>query len=313
MNIAVIDMGTNTFHLLVASIKAGYLTQLYKERIPVKIGSGGISEGYINDAAIERGLDACRLFKVKIQEIGVEHVFATATSAVRSAKNGKEFTQLVEEQTGISVRIISGDEEAESIYYGVGKALAIGEDPALIMDVGGGSIEFIIGNSNKILWKKSFEMGAQRLLDLFHQTDPMTLDDIDRLKDYTNQQLTPLYEAAKEYRPKTLIGSSGTFDTLSEIYRLSAGIEAPKRSREFPLSTAGFRQIYDQLITMNRDQRLKIPGMIEMRVDMIVVASILVKCIVEQLKIENIRVSAYALKEGILYSTIDRLEEKYLV
>jgi len=308
MRIAVIDMGTNTFHLLIASVRNDVFTSIYRERISVRIGAEGISEGIINDDAIPRAINATKLFRLKIDEVGVTQVFATASSAIRSATNGQELVGLIKDETGIETKIISGEEEAESIYYGVSKAVDLGNGTSLIMDVGGGSIEFIIGNSSGIFWKKSFEMGAQRLLDLFHQNDPIHSGEIEKLNAHFDEILQPLFKASKEFRPQTLVGSSGTFDSLSDVFRLKNGISEAKLGTEFPLTVDGFLGIYDDLVTKSREQRLQIPGMIEMRVDMIVVASVLVKYIIERLHIKNIRVSAYALKEGVLLRTIDNLE-----
>ena len=301
-------MGTNTFHLLIASVREGSFASIYRERITVRIGANGISDGNINEDAATRAINALKLFRLKIDEVGVDRIFATASSAIRSASNGMILVQKIKEETNIETKIITGDEEAESIYYGVKKALDLGNEISLIMDVGGGSIEFILGNSQKIFWKKSFEMGGQRLLDQFHKNDPMKPEEIEKLNIYINKTLLPLFEAAQRFRPQTLIGSSGTFDSLSDIFRLRNNISEAKLGTEYPLTVDGFISIYDDLIHKSREQRLQIPGMIEMRVDMIVVASILVKYIIEKIGIQNIRVSAYALKEGVLFSTIDSLE-----
>ncbi|MDA0195343.1 MAG: exopolyphosphatase [Bacteroidetes bacterium] len=308
MTIAIIDMGTNTFHLLVSSVREGTFTSIYQERITVRIGANGISDGIINEEAATRAINALKLFRLKIDEIGVDQIFATASSAIRCAENGMELVQRIKDETGIKTRIITGDEEAESIYYGVKKALDLGDEISLIMDVGGGSIEFILGNSHEIFWKGSYEMGGQRLLDQFHKNDPMKSDEIQKLNNYINETLQPLFEASKHFNPQTLIGSSGTFDSLSDIFRLRNNISEVKLGTEFPLTVDGFISIYHDLLHKSREERLQIPGMIEMRVDMIVVASILVKYIIDKIGIQNIRVSAYALKEGILFSTIDSLE-----
>ncbi len=307
MRIAVIDMGTNTFHLLLAEVVDRNYTVLHRDRVAVRIGAGGITEGFINPEAIQRALTTLKQFKTKAQELEIDQIFATATSAVRSAINGQEIVNLILRETDIEIKIISGDEEAEAIYFGVSKALNLGLDSSLIMDVGGGSIEFIIGNQIEIFWKQSFEMGGQRLLDRFHQSDPMGDGDINSMNTFIEENLDPLFKICDKYNPGTLIGSSGTFDTLSEIYSQKEGITIDSDSTELPLSVEGFKGIFSKVISSTRDERLQIPGMIEMRVDMIVVAGALVNCIIEKIGIERIRVSSFALKEGILMKTIESL------
>ena len=307
MKIAIIDMGTNTFHLLLVEVMNEGYRVLERDRIAVKIGEGGITEGIITDEAIKRAIATLKEFNLKIKAHNAERVFATATSAVRSAANGRELVQIIKKETGIDVRIISGDEEAEAIYYGVSKAMDLGMDTSLIVDVGGGSIEFIIGNREQIFWKRSFEMGGQRLLDKFHRSDPLDKEEIGLLKQFINDSLIELIEACQEFKPSVLVGSSGTFDTLSDIYSVRKNIEKQDDWTELPLTIEGFNEIFGELVSKNRAERLKIPGMIEMRVDMIVVASVLVKFIIDELGIQDIRVSSFALKEGILMKTIESL------
>ncbi|MDQ4140147.1 MAG: phosphatase, partial [Bacteroidota bacterium] len=171
--IALIDMGTNTFHLLIAEIKPeGEPETLVKLKESVKLGQDGISLGAIAPDAVERALQTLTNFKVEIDKYDVSEVRAVATSAVRNAANGAKLTAAILKQTGIEVEVISGDREAELIYYGVKLALEIGSERSLIIDIGGGSVEFIICDGDTIFWKQSFEIGAQRLMDKFFINDP---------------------------------------------------------------------------------------------------------------------------------------------
>lgn len=310
MRIAVIDMGTNTFHLILVEVANDDFRIVFREKVAVKIGEKGINHGMITDDAIERALKTLDHFKEIIEKEKADQVFATATSAIRNAHNGNDLVQKIKDQTGIETRIISGLQEAEYIYYGVKRALPIGKMPALIMDIGGGSIEFIIGTDSEILWKQSFEIGGQRMVEKFQKSDPITNEQITSLKGYLEENLEELFEACATYHPKTLIGSSGTFDTLSDIYRLTNGIEKAKEETEYPLTLEAFELIYSDLLIKTRAQRLEIPGMIPLRVDMIVVACVLIDFIISQLSLENIRVSAYALKEGVLLSTLHSLKKE---
>jgi exopolyphosphatase / guanosine-5'-triphosphate,3'-diphosphate pyrophosphatase len=298
--LAIIDMGTNTFHLLIAvGNELGYQIT-YRERLAVKIGKGGINKGIITEDGFQRALVAMQSFKNKIDKQHIDHVYAFGTSALRNARNCEEVISKIRMLTGIEVSVISGDREAEFIFYGVRSALNIGLEKVLIIDIGGGSVEFIIANNNTIFWKKSFETGAQRLLENFQKNDPVSQDEIDILNTYFEEALQPLFHELDKHQPRALIGSSGTFDTLSDIFCINHGISKSPNDSETPLSISGFFEIYNDLITKNREQRMQTPGMIEMRVDMIVVACCLIRYILERHPFEWIRVSRYALKEGVL-------------
>ena len=310
MKVAVIDMGTNTFHLIIVEVEKDDFKIVYREKTAVKIGEKGINHGMITDDAIDRALKTLTKFKEVIEEEQVEQVFATATSAIRNAQNGKGLVALIKEETGIQTRIISGIQEAEYIYYGVNKSLKIGDQPSLIMDIGGGSIEFVIGTTREILWRQSFEIGGQRMVEKFHKHDPMVQEDKVALIEYLESNLQELFEACSQFSPKTLIGSSGTFDTLSDIYSLKANVEREKDATEYPLTIDAFMEIYHEMIIKGREERLAIPGMIPLRVDMIVVACELVNYIIHKLELTNIRVSAYALKEGVLLNTLYTLKKE---
>jgi len=306
--LAIIDMGTNTFHLLVAEAgELGYNITI-RERLAVKIGMGGINEGYITPEGMQRALVAMQSFQNTIEREGVQKVYAFGTSALRNARNGVEVAEKIKSITGIEVNIISGDEEAEYIYMGVKSALGLGDEKSLVVDIGGGSVEFIIGNNDHIFWKKSLEIGAQRLLEKFHQHDPILPSEIVALDNYFELELEPLFKALQQYQPTILVGSSGTFDTLSDIFCITHDIHKTPEEIETPLSLEGFYEIYHELIIKDRTQRMLIPGMIEMRVDMIVVACCLVRYLFEKHHFNRIRVSTYSLKEGVLSSLIQQLK-----
>jgi exopolyphosphatase/guanosine-5'-triphosphate,3'-diphosphate pyrophosphatase len=153
-----------------------------------------------------------------------------------------------------------------------------------------------------MFWKKSVEIGGQRLIEKFQHHDPILPEERAQINEYLEVQLTPLLSQLKKHLPETLVGSSGSFDTLSEIYCHKQGLPFPKEP-ETPLTIAGFETIFDELLYKPRRERLAIPGMIEMRVDMIVVASCLIQFLLKKHLFKSIRVSAYSLKEGVLASS----------
>jgi exopolyphosphatase/guanosine-5'-triphosphate,3'-diphosphate pyrophosphatase len=305
MKQAVIDLGTNTFHLLIAETsEKGIDTVLLKENRFVQIGKGGINDGKIAPEAMQRAIATLQYFKEQLDkfEIDVKNVKAIATSAIRSANNQSTFLAEVKEKTGISVQIIDGNQEAVYIYEGVKWAIAIGNDPILVMDIGGGSVEFIIGNNTTIFWKISIEIGAQRLLDNFMQQDPILPENVIQLQSYLSEKLQPLYQAIQQYQPTQLIGSSGTFDTLCEMWywkiEKRSILETDDTSYILPLTA--FEYFYELLLPLNNAQRKTLQGMHQSRSEMIVVAVILLKTVLGYLPQKDILVSRYSLKEGVL-------------
>ncbi len=305
---AIIDMGTNTFHLLIAEEDERGYHITYRKRLVVKIGEGGINHGYITEDGIHRALLAMQSYKNTIDEQSIKKVYAFGTSALRNARNGNEVVDRIKALTNITVSIISGDQEAEYIYMGVKSALDMDGEKSLIIDIGGGSVEFILGDNDNVYWKQSFEIGAQRLLEKFQENDPITSDEIKNLDEHFAQMLTPLFDALQKYPTDIMIGSSGTFDTLSDIFCIQHDIHKSAEEIETPLSLAGFHDIYHELLTKNREARMLIPGMIEMRVDMIVVACCLIRYLLERHTFNRVRVSTYALKEGVLASIIQEIK-----
>lgn len=299
MRVAIIDMGTNTFHLLIAEVSGKQFRFLHEQREATRLGMGGINHGFITEEAIERALHTLRNFKKIIEEFAVTSAVAFGTSAVRNASNAKELVSRIERETGIETKIISGEEEASLIYEGIKLAMDIGNGPSLIMDIGGGSVEFIIGHQQEIFWKKSFEIGGQRLLERFKPHDPILPAEIEAMDFFFNEKLSDLFEALHKWKPVTLIGSSGSFDTFSEIHCLKNGMIYPS-TPETPLTFEGYDVINHELISKDRTQRMQMPGMIELRVDMIVVASCLVKFLTTHYSFQKLRVSSFSLKEGIL-------------
>jgi exopolyphosphatase/guanosine-5'-triphosphate,3'-diphosphate pyrophosphatase len=308
--VAIIDLGTNTFHLLIAEVKESDFKVLLKEKVAVKIGKGGINEGFITDEAQHRAIDSIKTFSNIIKKAHVDATYATGTSAMRNARNGQELAEKIKKETGIHVNIIDGREEARLIYFGVNKALKIGNKPVLVMDIGGGSVEFIICDNTQIFWVESFEIGGQRLVERFQKHDPILPSELDALKNHIRELWQPLKDAVKKFKPKTLIGCSGTFDTLSDIHRLKQGIIKYIDSTELPISIKSFHDIYHELKSKNREERLLVPGMIEMRADMIVVACALIDLLLTDLDIKKLRASAYALKEGVLLDTISKVQSQ---
>lgn len=299
--VAVMDLGTNTFHLLIATGQADDPQELYHITEPVKLGEGGMKDGRILDSAFERGVKTMQDFHQQITKHKAGRVKAIATSAVRTTSNGRDFMDDVKAKTGISIETIDGEQEARYIYDGIKAGQCLTSKNALIVDIGGGSVEFIIGNDENILWKQSFEIGAARLMDRFHQTDPIPGHCIQEMYEYLEQTLAPLFAAAKDTGIDALIGSSGAFETFAEVIERKDGHDFDlKNNRKYQFEYNEFINITDWLIESTHFERENTPGIINIRVDMIVVAALITRFVMQKLEIRNVLMSAYSLKEGVL-------------
>ncbi|MDB5272891.1 MAG: exopolyphosphatase [Chitinophagaceae bacterium] len=295
-------MGTNTFHLLIASVEGTQYEITLDHKQAVSLGRGGINNHRIMPDAIARALTALLQFKTTCDEQKVDRVVLTGTSAVRSADNQQEFLAAIKKATGWDTLILSGEQEASWIYEGVKQTGMIPEsESSLLVDIGGGSVEFVLCNAQEVLWKQSFEIGGQRLMDKFNHADPITETEIKEIAYYLKGTLQALWkEMLRRGGVKTMIGSSGSFDTLCDIYCQKNGIILSQKIKGYSLPLQDFQSIAKELLAKSREERLKTPGMIVLRVDMIVVSLVLIETLIEQLQIEKIEVSFYALKEGLM-------------
>jgi exopolyphosphatase/guanosine-5'-triphosphate,3'-diphosphate pyrophosphatase len=178
-------------------------------------------------------------------------------------------------------------------------------EPSLIIDIGGGSTEFIIANDTQIFWKHSFLLGAARLLEIINPSDPITSVEIDTLLNYLKSELQPLFDAIKKYPVVELIGSSGSFDSLADI--IAARYYSPtllEGKTEFTYHLEDIKAIHHSILKSTKAERLQMKGLIEMRVDMIVISSILVDFIIQSFTIQKMRLSTYSLKEGVLSESL---------
>jgi exopolyphosphatase/guanosine-5'-triphosphate,3'-diphosphate pyrophosphatase len=304
MRIAVIDLGTNTFHLLIAEAKASQLEILYKTNVPVKLGEGRINDNIIIPAAFERGINCLKDFSQTIGDYQVDQVRATATSAVRSAENGKDFVDAVKAKAGITIETISGDEEADLIYQGVKLSGAI-TDLSLIMDIGGGSVEFILCDTEKLIWKKSYNIGAARLMQQFFKSDPISDGDKNAILFHIQNQLADLFEICEQYQPKILIGSAGAFETFAELIIRKNNLKADiKTAKTFEFNFDYYIATSIKLLNATHKERAEMPGMIPLRVDMIVIAALITNYTLGRTKINRLTLSTYDLKMGVLAGLI---------
>lgn len=301
MKAAVIDLGTNTFHLIIAELSAKGVEILYKTNIPVQLGQGRINENLIIPEAFERGIAALKAFKTEIDKHQAEIVRAIATSAIRSAANGAEFVAAASSRAGITIEVITGVQEAAYIFKGV-KATGIIQQQSLIMDIGGGSTEFIICSPYGQLWKKSYNIGAARLLQAYFHSDPISEQDQSAIVKHLDDELADLKTACSVHQPQVLIGSAGAFETFAGMLLKDTDV---KTISSAVFDFQAYQQLAQQLITSTHAERVNMPNLIPLRVDMIVIASIITNYVLEKMKLKAISLSTYDLKMGVLYQLLE--------
>ncbi len=291
----VIDLGTNTFHLLIVEANGdGTFQELYRKQHFVKLAEEGIQT--IGAAPFERGLQVMQLFKQTLDEQAVTNLRAFGTAALRTASNGQEFIEQIKENIGIEVQLIDGNREADLIHKGVLQAVPFQDERWLIMDIGGGSVEFIIADKNQVYWAQSFPIGVAILLKNFHHSDPIATQEVQAVQQFLEEKLTPLQAALAQYPTHTLVGASGTFDVLENIL-----VKNKMHPHHSYLNANAFPDFYDKVVKMTLQERLNLEGMPSIRADMIVVALILVDHVIKTARTQQIIISAFALKEGMLY------------
>jgi len=309
MKIAIIDLGTNTFNLLIAEVyDNGSFKKIHSDRIPVKLGEGSINQGYISEIPFKRGIEAIKTYHQKIIDFKVDHIKALATSAIRSASNGFLFTSQIKKLTNIEIEVIDGNREAELIFTGATYAAADKTTNSLIMDIGGGSTEFMIVKDSVLVWKKSYPLGAARLLQQFLPEDPISISTLQSITRFLSLELVELIEQLNLHQPTKLVGTSGAFDSFVDMLAAinnQSGINENAVSYEINLEE--FYSLHKKMLASTHSERSKMKGLIAMRVDMIVISFILANHILSLSEINQFFCCTYSLKEGALVESIKRL------
>jgi exopolyphosphatase / guanosine-5'-triphosphate,3'-diphosphate pyrophosphatase len=303
--IAIIDLGTNGFRLYIAEVSTvGAFNIIHRETSDLKIASEGFDR--IGDAPFERGLAAMRQFSSQIKNFNVKKVEAFGTAALRLASNGGEFMDTVERETGIKIQLISGEREAELIYKGMRlgfsekkgplstKPIFQEKTPVLMVDVGGGSVEFIIGDAEKVHWARSFNVGVTILKQNFQPNPQIQNREIKAIEHFLTTNCADLLEAIAHFQPKIPVVACGTFDFLIKILRGN-----PLENFEF--SKQQFDAFYQQMTFISETELLKIPEIPKEKVEMLAVSFVLLDWIMQILKADRLISSAFSMKAGILH------------
>ncbi|MDZ7680058.1 MAG: Ppx/GppA phosphatase family protein [Acidimicrobiales bacterium] len=304
---AAIDIGTNSVHLLVARSTADQRFEvLAQEKEVVRLGHGANDMRELSDAAIDRGIAALRRFG-QLADIWAADITAVATSAVREADNHEVFIRRAREEAGIEVEIISGVEEARLIHIGVLHALPVFDQRLLVVDIGGGSTELVIGEQGRTIDARSLKLGAIRLTDRFFAGDETGPSQVAACRQYVRAFLGPAVHDLGVHGFDVAAGSSGTIETLATMAVARRGSDRPRSVSNIEFTTDELAGVIDLLVSVPTvDERAKLPGMDAKRADIIVAGAIVLEQVAAAMGVESLLVSNFALREGVL---LDRLHQ----
>lgn len=297
MRLAVFDLGTNVFNLLLAQISNNKCDIFKVVKVGSHIGKAGFKRGSLTPEAIDSSVEAFSKMMEHITKLGgVDVIKAFATSAIRDASNGHLFVQKIRERFGVEVEVISGEREAELIYKGIRESILLYNENVLMLDIGGGSNELIIANKDKIHWKHSFPLGVIRMKEIINPSETITESELEAYISHLDSALSSFFQEVQKYKPTLLIGTSGSFDTLRElIFPLD---KSTLPVMELPLEK--FTLLYNRLLASNHQERLNMAGMSAMRADYMVLGVIFVNHIINKANIKELYQSSFSLKEGYM-------------
>jgi exopolyphosphatase/guanosine-5'-triphosphate,3'-diphosphate pyrophosphatase len=294
---AIADLGTNTFQLLISPLSE-FRVEEHLQR-PVGLGMGAMEEVTLQEDAMDRAIACLKEFKQVFLAKGgdLSDFYAIGTSILRRASNSREFQERVFSELGIRIRIIDGIQEAEYIYAGIRNSLPERwGKTSLVMDIGGGSVEFILFKGQQVLYRVSLEIGGLRLKSLFSVDNEFNLSVVPDLDAYVSKEMKPLLEACREDKPSVLIGAAGAFETILDIENRPG--ETPASCQ---LDVPTFLQHKTNLDALRYEERVGYPGMKAFRASIFPYATFLVEKVLRELAINELWFSSYSLKEGFWF------------
>ena len=305
--LAAIDIGTNSIHLVVVKVKENNRFEiLAQEKETVRLGSGSKDMKALGDDAMDRGIETLKRFK-QIAEITKAEVKAVATSAVREALNKEAFLQRARDEAGIQVEVISGFEEARLIYLGVLQTLPILDKKILLVDIGGGSTEFLLGRSGEVLEANSLKLGALRLTDNFFRGDPIEPKSVSRCRQHVRAFLNPMARTVLKSGYEMAVGSSGTILNLAQIIQVNRGSPPIRLLSNFEFAKEELAEVVKTLIKADTlKKRQKVAGLDPQRADIILAGAIILEQVFEEMQVQLMTVSNFALREGVILDTLQK-------
>ncbi len=311
MRVAAVDVGSNSIHMVVAEVEAvGRFRVLDRAKDMVRLGGGTLREGALSDEAMDNGIHTLAKFRTLADRLGVSRVQAVATSAVREAANGGLFIRRVKREVGWRVKVIQGIEEARLIYLGVRHAMdLVAGSPALIVDIGGGSVELILVEDGEALWLDSLKLGVARLTDQFIKKDPPRPGDLESLFRAIDREIgsakKDLARRKIDDRAPSIIGTSGTMLNLITMAAHRRG-EPIGQLQNLSVDAGELTKLRKLVTRSDRAARVKIKGLDSKRADLIVAGACVAERIARAFSAETVTACTWALREGVLLDFIER-------
>jgi exopolyphosphatase/guanosine-5'-triphosphate,3'-diphosphate pyrophosphatase len=307
-NLAAIDIGTNSIHLVVARFGEGSQFEVIaREKEMVRLGSGSGDMKELASDAIDRGIDTLQRFR-RIADISDAKVYAVATSAVREAENAQLFIDRAFDEAGVDVEIISGVEEARLIHLGVLQSLPVFDRRLVLIDIGGGSTEILVGEQGETLTAGSLKIGAIRLTRRFFRTDRLHPSAVDACRRYIRAGLVPMAREVRRSGFEVAVGSSGTIEAVASMAHAMRDAATPPRTfNGFELTRRDVKQVVKALVGADSlDDRRRLPGVDPTRADILLAGALILEQAMAELDIDSLVVSDYALREGVLLDALAR-------
>ncbi len=308
MLLAAADLGTNSFHLVIARIAAeGGFEIITREREKVRLGHGGGDMKELSPGAIDRGIATLARMR-RIAESAGAPLRAVATSAVREAYNAADFIDRARREAGVEVEVISGFEEARLIHLGVLQAVPVYDQRHLLCDIGGGSTEILVGQGAETLTARSFKLGAVRQTDRFFPGGVIEPGAVEACRAYVRSILAVYEREVSRKRHRVAVGSSGTFEALVRVAQAVGGRPELRTYNCQKLSRTALAGVIDTLITCPTPEiRRKTPGLETERADIIVAGALILEGVYDTFGVRSMTFSEFALREGVLLDTLSRL------
>ena len=312
IRLAAIDIGTNTVKLLIGDSDGNAVDPIYQSSIQTRLGNGLEDTRTLSKASIDETLAAIQSFLQKSRQLDVQQIVANATSAVRDATNGREFVKLVRATSGIEIRVISGEEEADLIFAGIRSGSVSNDENQMIVDVGGGSTELIVARGTSIKLRKSINVGSVRLLESAQLQDPLNSEQRSALSHLLAQRYAPLIEAANAEVPRnqdpTLIAAGGGAVAASMLLNKLTEFH-PQNIESHPLSLEQLQHLDTELWTTGLEERRAWPGMPQDRADIIPIGVAIFVHLLQAFKIPQLWVSTRGMRFGLLMKHCQATQE----
>ena len=298
--VAAVDIGTNSIHMVVAELRNRGYRVVDKEKEMVQLGLGSLDGAPLTQDSMNRAIGALEKMSDVARGWEVDEIIAVATSAVREAPNRREFIRRVREEAGIRVRVISGEEEADYIYRAIRSAVDLDGSTALCVDVGGGSVEFIVGTASEIYFTASEPLGALRLAQRFRLEDQPAPSDVEACRDFVAQHLRRVQKRIRPIGVDWAIGTSGTIQALTAL--ASPGEQSTSALRA--LKRDALEKIVQDLSALSAKERVEKLGLDEKRARNILGGALVVSELLGILELPSILACPVAIREGIIESCL---------